>query len=227
MPSRLDFGAPYIAPASLAGVVEKEILNRFRCVCYMSNKGLLLFLSGPGGVGKSSICNCLADQLPAVFIPSATTRTEKPQDKLGKQYIFVNEEEFSRMIEKGEFLEYANVFGHLYGTMKRPVLDALASGKTALLEIDVQGGMDIARLFPDSVGIFILPPSKQALNQRLSKRGRDDPEVIQKRLRGAEKEIQVAKESGVYRITIENNVLEDTVQQLLTLVNKLKTDPKK
>jgi len=192
----------------------------------MNQKGLLLFLSGPGGVGKSTICNRLAEELPAVFIPSATTRPQKPQDKLAKPYIFVNEEKFRSMIEKGEFLEYATVFGHLYGTMKQPVLEALALGKTALLEIDVQGAISIAGQFPEAIGFFILPPSRDALTKRLVNRKRDEPEVIQKRLQGAEKEIQAAKESGVYRITIENNVLEDTIRQLVTLVRSLKTDAK-
>ncbi|HTV49292.1 MAG TPA: guanylate kinase [Phycisphaerae bacterium] len=192
----------------------------------MNQKGLLLFLSGPGGVGKSTICNRLAEELPAVFIPSATTRPQKPQDKLAKPYIFVNEEKFRSMIEKGEFLEYATVFGHLYGTMKQPVLEALALGKTALLEIDVQGAISIAGQFPEAIGFFILPPSRDALTKRLVNRKRDEPEVIQKRLQGAEKEIQAAKESGVYRITIKNNVLEDTIRQLVTLVRSLKTDAK-
>jgi guanylate kinase len=191
----------------------------------MNQKGMLLFLSGPGGVGKSSICNRLAVELPALFSASATTRPGKPQDKWGKPYIFVNEEEFHRRIEKGDFLEYATVFGHLYGTLKQPVIESLDAGKIVLLEIDVQGGTQVANLFPDAVGIFILPPSKESLVHRLESRGRDEPEVIRKRLQGAQEEIRMARESGAYRITIENKVLDDTVSQLVTMIRKLKADP--
>ena len=158
--------------------------------------GLLLFVSGPSGVGKSTVCNRLAKDIPAQFALSATTRQGKPQDQWGKQYIFVNENEFKQRIANNEFLEYAKVFGHWYGTLKQPVLDALANGRTVLLEIDIQGGVQIARMFPEAVGVFILPPSEEELIRRLRERGRDEPEVIENRIRQAKKEITMAEESG-------------------------------
>ena len=113
-----------------------------------SKHGLLLFVSGPSGVGKSTLCNRLAQDLPAQFAVSATTRQGKPQDQWGKKYLFVNENEFKQRIANNEFLEYAKVFGHWYGTLRQPVLDALADGRTVLLEIDIQGGIQIAKMFP-------------------------------------------------------------------------------
>ncbi len=183
--------------------------------------GLLLFVSGPSGVGKSTVCNRLAKDIPAQFALSATTRQGKPQDQWGKQYIFVNENEFKRRIANNEFLEYAKVFGHWYGTLKQPVLDALANGRTVLLEIDIQGGVQIARMFPEAVGVFILPPSEEELIRRLRERGRDEPEVIENRIRQAKKEITMAEESGAYRIKVVNRVLDQTIAELISFVKSI------
>ena len=183
--------------------------------------GLLLFVSGPSGVGKSTVCNRLAKDIPAQFALSATTRQGKPQDQWGKQYIFVNENEFKQRIANNEFLEYAKVFGHWYGTLKQPVLDALANGRTVLLEIDIQGGLQIARMFPEAVGVFILPPSEEELIRRLRERGRDEPEVIENRIRQAKKEITMAEESGAYRIKVVNRVLDQTIAELISFVKSI------
>lgn len=184
--------------------------------------GLLLFVSGPSGVGKSTVCNRLAKDIPAQFALSATTRQGKPQDQWGKQYIFVNENEFKQRIANNEFLEYAKVFGHWYGTLKQPVLDALANGRTVLLEIDIQGGVQIARMFPEAVGVFILPPSEEELIRRLRERGRDEPEVIENRIRQAKKEITMAEESGAYRIKVVNRVLDQTIAELISFVRAIR-----
>ena len=186
-----------------------------------SKNGLLLFVSGPSGVGKSTVCNRLAKDIPAQFALSATTRQGKPQDQWGKQYIFVNENEFKQRIANNEFLEYAKVFGHWYGTLKQPVLDALANGRTVLLEIDIQGGVQIARMFPEAVGVFILPPSEEELIRRLRERGRDEPEVIENRIRQAKKEITMAEESGAYRIKVVNRVLDQTIAELISFVKSI------
>jgi guanylate kinase len=168
------------------------------------SKGLLIFISGPGGVGKSTVCRRLALELPAEFAVSSTTRAGKPQDAHGKKYLFVTNEEFTRQLEAGEFLEYAQVFGHWYGTLKRPVEDALANGRDVLLEIDVQGAIQVHKLFPESLGIFVLPPSEDDLLKRLRDRGRDDEETIQRRFHGARAEIQAAHQSGVYDLMVIN-----------------------
>ena len=186
-----------------------------------SKHGLLIFVSGPSGVGKSTVCNRLAKDLPAQFAVSATTRVGKPQDQWGKQYLFVNENEFKQRVANNEFLEYASVFGHWYGTLRQPVLDALALGRTVLLEIDIQGGIQIGKMFPQAVGVFILPPGEEELTRRLQERGRDEPEVIETRLRQAKQEIALAEQSGAYRIKVVNRVLEQTIAELISFVKTI------
>ncbi len=183
-----------------------------------TDPGLLLFVSGPSGVGKSTICRQLATVLPAQFAVSATTRQGKPQDKFGKKYIFVNEKNFQKRIARKEFLEYANVFGYWYGTLKAPVLKALEAGKIVLLEIDVQGGLQVFKLFPHAVGIFILPPNPAELMRRLESRGRDEPDVIEKRIAEARREIKTAKASGAYRLMVVNDALVPTIHLLTGFV---------
>ena len=110
----------------------------------LKNKpGLLIFISGPSGVGKSTVCRKLAAELPAEFAVSATTREGKPQDAMGKKYDFVDEPTFRRRLESGEFLEYAYKFGNWYGTLKRPVQEGLSAGKMLLLELEVQGALQV------------------------------------------------------------------------------------
>jgi guanylate kinase len=176
-------------------------------------KGLLIFVSGPSGVGKSTVCRRLATLLPAEFAVSATTRQAKPQDAVAKKYLFVEDGEFKRMLEAGAFLEYANVFGHWYGTLRQPVEDALTEGRSILLEIDVQGAIQVHKLFPGSMGVFILPPSEQDLLQRLKNRGRDDETTIRRRFTEAQQEISTARSSGVYDLMVvnEDNGVEKTV----------------
>ncbi len=176
--------------------------------------GLLIFVSGPAGVGKSTVCRRLSGVLPAEFAVSATTRIGKPQDALGKKYLFVGEPEFRQMVAAGKFLEYAYKFGNWYGTLKEPVEEGLAAGHSILLEIDVQGAIQVHQLFPRAMGVFILPPSEGDLLSRLRKRGRDDEADILKRFTEAQQEIRTAKASGVYDLLVvnEDNGVEATVE---------------
>ena len=169
-------------------------------------------------MGKSTICRALAAQLPAEFALSATTRLGKPQDQWGKRYLFINANEFAQRIEKDEFLEYAQVFGHWYGTLKAPVIESLNAGKKVLLEIDVQGGAQIKVMFPRAVGILILPPSEESLVQRLTSRGRDDPATITTRLAQAKMEISAARNSGAYSLEVVNQVVETTIERIKEFV---------
>jgi guanylate kinase len=180
--------------------------------------GLLIFVSGPSGVGKSTVCRRLTTVLPAEFAVSATTRQEKVQDANAKKYQFVKEPEFWRLLEEGAFLEYANVFGHWYGTLRKPVEDALAEGRIILLEIDVQGAIQVHKLFPRAMGVFILPPNEETLLRRLRDRARDDEATIHRRFTEAKNEISSAKSSGIYDLMVVNE--EDAVEEAVTTVQR-------
>lgn len=189
--------------------------------------GLLIFISGPSGVGKSTICRRLASIIPAEFAVSATTRIGKPQDAHGKRYEFVDEPEFRHRLERGEFLEYAYVFGNWYGTLRKPVEDGLAAGQTILLEIDVQGAIQVHQLFPDAMGVFILPPSEDDLLKRLRERGRDDEATILRRFTEAKQEIRTAEASGVYDLLVvnEDNGVEKTVDAIRRAIDRFRVGP--
>jgi guanylate kinase len=188
------------------------------------SQGLLIFVSGPSGVGKSTVSKRLVEVLPAEFGLSATTRQAKPQDALGKKYHFVDECEFKRMLEAGAFLEYACVFGNWYGTLRQPVEDALAQGRIILLEIDVQGAIQVHKLFPAAMGVFILPPDEGDLLRRLRDRGRDDEATIQRRFAEAKEEIRTAKACGIYDVMVvnETNHVDKTVETIRQGVEKFR-----
>jgi guanylate kinase len=189
--------------------------------------GLLIFVSGPSGVGKSTVCRQLAVELPGEIGLSATTRAEKPQDKFGKPYRFVDEKTFQSLLEAGEFLEYAFKFGNWYGTLREPVERALAEGRTIVLDIEIQGAIQIHKLFPRAMGVFILPPSLEDLKARLENRKRDDAATIHRRLAEAQQEIRSAEASGVFDLMVvnEDNGVEKTVNTVKRAANKFREDP--
>lgn len=155
------------------------------------NRPTLYMLSGPSGVGKSSLTKALAEQLPDVRLSvSHTTRRKKNGERDGREYHFVDEQTFARMREQGLFLEHARVFGHHYGTAKQWVREQLDAGKSVILEIDWQGAHQIKRRVRESVSIFLLPPSHEELKKRVKGRGRDDEKTVQKRAREAGEEIR-------------------------------------
>jgi len=153
---------------------------------------------------------------------SATTRIGKPQDVFGKRYQFVTEPDFRHMLEREEFLEYAYVFGNWYGTLKTPVQEALAEGRTILLEIDDQGAIQVHKLFPDAVGVFILPPGMDDLETRLRDRARDDEATMQRRLAEAQQEIRTGQVCGAYDLMVvnEDDGVEMTVETIRKAVQK-------
>ncbi|MBD7975619.1 guanylate kinase [Serpens gallinarum] len=152
--------------------------------------GTLYIVSAPSGAGKTSLVKALIDSMPQVRVSvSHTTRNIRPGEVDGVNYHFVVREQFQAMLEGGEFLEHAEVFGNLYGTSQRCLEQTLAEGYDLILEIDWQGAQQVRRLMPQARSIFILPPTQQALRQRLTNRGQDSDEVIDDRMREAVSEM--------------------------------------
>mgnify|MGYP005845049601 CR=1 FL=1 len=157
--------------------------------------GRLFILSAASGTGKTSLANALIESLPNVeFSVSHTTRAPRPGEKYGVHYYFVSREEFEMMVAAGQFLEHAQVFDNYYGTSRPQVEQRLKQGKSVILDIDWQGARSIKARMPEAVSIFILPPSRAALEERLIKRGQDSPEVIARRMRDAVSEMRHYKE---------------------------------
>ncbi len=154
-------------------------------------RSLLIVLSGPSGVGKDAILSQLRAKLPSChFTVTVTTRSRRPQERDGVDYIFVSEQRFRDMLEKGELLEYALVYGNWYGVPKAQVRDALARGRDVLIKADVQGAATIKRLAPEAVVIFLAPASLQELESRLHNRHTESPEGLARRLQVAREEMK-------------------------------------
>ena len=186
----------------------------------MSSKGLLVVVSGPSGVGKTTICRALVERLDAESSISATTRSPGQGERDGKDYFFLSPQEFQKRISGNEFLEHAEVFGHLYGTLAQPVKDSLAAGRIVVLEIDVNGAKQVRRSFPRARMFLILPPAPGTLDSRLNNRGRDAEAVIADRLAKADGEIRFALESKCYDHTIVNDDLEEAINRIVTVIKQ-------
>ena len=187
----------------------------------MPARGCLIVISGPSGTGKTSICKALLEQLPGtVWSVSVTTRPPRPGEVNGRSYKFVSKEEFEAKQEAGELLESAEYIGHRYGTPRWPVEEALAAGRNVVMEIDVQGGMQVAKKMPESVRIFVLPPNMESLRARLEGRRTEAAEQLAKRLSEADGEIAIARDSGCYKHFVVNDVLETTVEQVKRIIEE-------
>jgi len=184
-------------------------------------RGRLIVISGPSGAGKTSICRALLARLPdSVWSVSATTRPRRPSDEAGTSYEFLSREEFERRERLGEFLESAEYVGNRYGTPKAPVERALAAGRSVVMEIDVQGGMQVAAKMPESIRVFVLPPNRESLKARLEGRDGDAQEQLAKRLAESDGEIAVARDSGCYQYFVVNDVLEVTIEQVMGILTQ-------
>ncbi len=178
--------------------------------------GSVIVISAPSGSGKSTLVKKLMASVPGmVFSVSYTTRPRRKGEKHGREYFFVAPRTFRRMIAAGEFVEWADVHGQLYGTARRQIRKAQAAGKDVLLDIDVQGHRQVRRKIPEAVGIFLLPPSYRELARRLRERHSDAPEVIRRRLRNAQEEIKHWKE---YDYLIVNDRLPAALHKLCAVV---------
>lgn len=182
----------------------------------MADKGNLYVIAAPSGAGKTSLVKALAESLSDVLISvSHTTRTKRLNEQHGVNYFFVSRDEFGQLILKGEFIEHAVVFEHHYGTSRRWVEKTLAAGKDVILEIDWQGHRQIKQQLPETVGIFILPPSLPALRERLHNRNQDQPEIIAKRLADVRETISHIQE---FDYVVMNDVFEQAVQDLAAII---------
>jgi guanylate kinase len=180
--------------------------------------GLLVVLCGPSGVGKSTISRMLAERLNVAKPVSSTTRPRTDKEDEGKKYEHVDQSEFFRRLDADQFLEYAQVHGEYYGTPKHPALDYLASGQDVLLEIDVQGALQVRYQYPDALMLFILPPDGGTLQQRLVTRGRDTAEDVSKRYRAARREIHMAKGSRAFDFMVFNDDLDRAVAEIENII---------
>lgn len=181
-----------------------------------NNQGMLVVVSGPAGVGKGTLCRALFAQWSGLeYSVSVTTRSPRPGETEGKEYYFRSREEFSKMIEKNEFLEWAEFCGNFYGTPRFHVESILKRNKTILLEIEIQGAKQVKEQFPEGVFIFIVPPSLKALSERLHGRGTETEEIIQRRLSKAVQELDNIID---YDYVVENDEVNAAVEKLKSII---------
>lgn len=189
--------------------MEKQAKN-------VTPQGLLLVVSGPSGAGKGTICQILRDKLPDLgYSISVTTRQPRVGEVDGKSYFFKTVSQVKEMIAQGELLEYAEVYGNYYGTPRQYVMELLQSGHDVLLEIDIQGALQIKKRFPEGVFVFIVPPSLDELSARIYKRGTDSEDVIKRRMASAASELTYAAE---YDYIIVNDIAEKAANKVLTIM---------
>lgn len=178
--------------------------------------GLLIVITAPSGAGKSSLIAAALKADPALRLSvSYTTRSPRPGEQDGREYHFVDEKAFLAMLERGEFLESAEVHGNRYGTSDKAITRELAARHDLILEIDWQGAQQVRRLFPDCIGIFILPPSIDELERRMQKRGQDSAEVIRRRMAVARDEISHSPE---FDYVIINKDFDEASQDLVAII---------
>ena len=189
----------------------------------MERRGLLFVVSAPSGAGKTTLCRELLAVVPSLRPSiSYTTRRPRPNEEHGREYFFVDDQAFRAMIDRHEFAEWAPVYGHLYGTPRQALSDMMDTGQDVLLEIDTQGALQIKKKFDDAVFIYIMPPSIEALRERLLQRGADAQEEIQRRLQRAREELWCYRE---YYYIVRNEEMKQALKQLeaIVLAERIKT----
>jgi len=176
--------------------------------------GSMLLISGPSGCGKSTICKRLVEDEDVVFSVSATTRAPRPGEDHGEHYHFLSKDEFKAQIREGAFIEHAEVHGNMYGTLRGPMEAAILEGKTYLVEIDVQGALQLKALDVDGIYVFVAPPDFEVLRERLSGRGTETPEILERRLKKAEDEYRE-------RVKYDHIVVNDDLERAVVEIRKI------
>lgn len=183
----------------------------------MTREGLLVVISSPSGGGKTTICNRLRELNPSYrYSVSVTTRPKRALERHGQHYSFVSEEEFQRLVREGEFAEWARVHDHYYGTRRSFIDDVLRDRQIALFDLDIQGGLHLKKAYPQSVLVFILPPSMEVLEKRLRGRKTDDEQMIQTRLKNARAELKFWPR---YDYVVVNQQLETAVKKVQAIID--------
>ncbi len=184
-----------------------------------ANKAKLIIFTGPSGVGKGTILTDFFKKVDNNIVYSISSTTRQPRDGEinGMHYFFISKEEFEKLIKEDAFLEYANYSGNYYGTSKKFVDEKISQNKSVLLEIELQGALQVMKKCPDAVTIFIKPPNFEELEARLRGRHSESEEAIEKRLKAAHKEIE---NSDKFHYIIENDIVEDAVNKLIDIYNK-------
>ncbi len=190
----------------------------------MDRCGKLIVITGPSGVGKSTIVQEVLRRTGAAFSVSATTRSPRPGEMDGREYRFIDHQAFRQMIDEDELLEWAEVFGQYYGTPAGPVREAIRDGQTVILEIDVQGGEQVHRAMPEATFVLIEPPNMDSLAKRLGGRGTEGPDDLQRRLGAAGEEIAAAKAGGVYNHCVINDDLTKAIDEVVRIVQAETTE---
>ena len=189
----------------------------------MRIKGNLIVISGPSGSGKGTVCKAMFNSMRDLHLStSATTRQQRVGEQDGVDYYFLSKPEFESMIADDQLLEWANVYGQYYGTPVEPVLNAVNRGKDVILEIDVQGAFQVRKKFPTCVLIFLIPPSRSALEERLKNRATDSDEEIERRLKWAESEIQQVE---YYDYLVINDEVEKAAHKVVNIINAERCRP--